>query len=90
MLLRDTPGQNIGRYARATDSEENLSDPVIYEEIYKQIIDFSELSKKYDKTYQIIIVDNDLANSLNNCDYNLVKRFDKSDPQYEKGLIFDA
>lgn len=89
-LMLDTPGQNIGRYARATDSEGNLSDPAIYEEIYKQIIEVKKLSDMHDKVYQIIVVDNDLANCLRNDDYHLVKRFDKSDMQYEKGLIFDA
>ncbi|QTH64752.1 hypothetical protein J1N51_04625 [Psychrosphaera ytuae] len=89
-LMLDTPGQNIGRYARATDNEDNLSDPTIYEEIYKQVIDFDKLSRKKNKVYQIIVVDNDLANCLNESDYKLVKRFDKSDSSFEKGLIFDA
>jgi prefoldin subunit 5 len=89
-LMLDTPGQNIGRYARAKDNEDNLSDPAIYEEIYKQVIKLEELSKKHSKNYQIIVVDNDLANCLEDDNYNLVKRFDKSDQRFEKGLIFDA
>lgn len=89
-LMLDTPGQNIGRYARAKDSEDNLSDPAIYEEIYEQVINVQKLSEKHSKNYQIIIVDNDLANCLVSEDYNLVKRFAKSDDNYEKGLIFDA
>jgi chromosome segregation ATPase len=89
-LMMDTPGQNIGRYARAIDSEENLSDPAIYEEIYKQILKIDELGIKLNKRYQIIVVDNDLANCLEEGSYKLVKRFDKTDSKYEKGLIFDA
>ena len=89
-LMLDTPGQNIGRYARVKDCEDNLSDPTIYEEIYKQVVEVKNLAEQKSKNYQIIIVDNDLANCLKVDDYNLVKRFDKSDKQFEKGLIFDA
>lgn len=89
-LMLDTPGQNIGRYARAKDLEDNLSDPTIYEEIYKQIVNVKDISERNDKKFQIIIVDNDLANCLSEKDYHLVKRFDKSNSQYEKGLIYDA
>ncbi|MDD9156970.1 AAA family ATPase [Aliivibrio sp. S4TY2] len=89
-LLLDTPGQNIGRYARLLDmdkNEENLSDPSIYEGIYMQLKAISELANG--NPYQIIVVDNDLPNCLDEDNYNLVKRFDKSDSQYEKGLIND-
>ena len=89
-LMLDTPGQNIGRYARASNEEEDLSDPAIYEEIYKQIIQIKELADKHRKKHQIIVVDNDLAISLNKEDFHLVKRFDKSDPNFEDGFIFDA
>ncbi|MEA2119947.1 hypothetical protein [Halovibrio sp. HP20-50] len=89
-LMLDTPGQNIGRYARVKSVEDNVSDPAVYEEIYKQIVDVKKLSDKHEIKYQIIVVDNDLANCLNNEDYHLVKRFDKSGAEYEKGLIFDA
>ncbi|WP_395949695.1 hypothetical protein ACFWHB_06330 [Aeromonas mytilicola subsp. aquatica] len=91
-LMLDTPGQNIGRYARKGKDEErdddNISDPSIYEEIYKKIMDISNVAK--DKKYQIIIVDNDLPTCLEKQEYHLVKRFDKSNPIYEKGLINDA
>ncbi|GIU15710.1 hypothetical protein TUM4261_33150 [Shewanella sp. c952] len=94
-LLLDTPGQNIGRYARAHEQEleqeqeqENLSDPSIYEEIYNQLINIASLAKG--RKYQIIVVDNDLPMCLGTDDYHLVKRFDKSDVNYEKGLINDA
>lgn len=88
-LLLDTPGQNIGRYARKDSNEsENLSDPSIYEEIYQQIKEIKDLSE--DMNYQIIVVDNDLPNCLDESDFNLVKRFDKSNSDYEKGLINDA
>jgi len=87
-LLLDTPGQNIGRYAREDLSENNLSDPSIYEQIYKSL---KELKiKSNGGHYQIIVVDNDLANCLDKDDYHLVKRFDKTEQHGEKGLINDA
>ena len=90
-LLIDTPGQNIGRYARKSDNidnTENLSDPSIYEEIYKQLVDIDLLAAG--RKYQIIVVDNDLPTSLTEDNYHLVKRFDKSNSTFEKGLINDA
>ncbi|MFW1017619.1 AAA family ATPase [Vibrio parahaemolyticus] len=90
-LMLDTPGQNIGRYARKSESEtdkENLSDPSIYEGIYSQLKSMSSLSNG--EKYQILVVDNDLPNCLSQSDYHLVKRFDKTDSNYDKGLINDA
>ncbi|MEZ9495827.1 hypothetical protein AB4170_26195, partial [Vibrio splendidus] len=88
-LMLDTPGQNIGRYARLNNKDtDNISDPSIYEEIYQQIKQIRQI--KNDIKYQIIVVDNDLPNCLKPSEYNLVKRFDKSNPDYEKGLINDA
>ncbi|MEZ9806909.1 hypothetical protein A9263_05660 [Vibrio cyclitrophicus] len=88
-LMLDTPGQNIGRYARLNNEDtDNISDPSIYEEIYQQIKQIKQI--KQDIKYQIIVVDNDLPNCLQHSEYNLVKRFDKSNPDYEKGLINDA
>jgi len=89
-LMMDTPGQNIGRYVRDQEIEDDLSDPAIYEEIYEQIVKVGEYANKYNKKYQMILVDNDLANCLNSSNYHLVKRFDKSNSEFEKGLIFDA
>jgi NAD-dependent SIR2 family protein deacetylase len=86
-LLLDTPGQNIGKYAREGE-ESSVSDPAIYEQIYKGIVELSILTSKED--YQIIVVDNDLATSLNQDDYFLVKRFDKTEKHGEKGLISNA
>lgn len=91
-LMLDTPGQNIGRYARKAKNgerdEDNISDPSIYEEIYKKIMNISSIAEN--KKYQILIVDNDLPTCLEKQEYHLVKRFDKSNPAYEKGLINDA
>jgi hypothetical protein len=87
-LLLDTPGQNIGRYAREDITENNLSDPSIYEQIYQSLKDLK--IKSNGNHYQIIVVDNDLANCLNEDDYHLVKRFDKTEVYGEKGLINDA
>jgi len=89
-LMLDTPGQNIGRYARVSEekpNEENLSDPSIYEGIYMQLQRIKELANN--TPYQILVVDNDLPNCLKKSDFNLVKRFDKTNPKYEKGLIND-
>jgi hypothetical protein len=87
-LLLDTPGQNIGKYSREDGDDSSLSDPAIYEQIYKSMVDFNEIALK--DSYQIIVVDNDLATSLNEDDYFLVKRFDKTEKHGEKGLISDA
>jgi hypothetical protein len=87
-LLLDTPGQNIGRYAREDITESNLSDPSIYEQIYQSLKDLK--IKSNGNHYQVIVVDNDLANCLSEDDYHLVKRFDKTEKHGEKGLINDA
>lgn len=87
-LLLDTPGQNIGRYARKGIMEDNLSDPSIYEQIYQSLKDLK--IKSNGKHYQVIVVDNDLANCLDEDDYHLVKRFDKTEQYGDKGLISDA
>jgi len=89
LLLIDTPGQNIGRYARGRDTDD-LSDPSIYEQIYLNFLQIQKLASEKNKKFQVIVVDNDLPNCLNNAQYHLVKRFDKSNIQYEKGLINDA
>jgi hypothetical protein len=86
-LLLDTPGQNIGKYAREGD-DSSLSDPAVYEQIYKALIDLNE--ENSEENYQIIVVDNDLATCLNKSDYFLVKRFDKTEMHGEKGLINNA
>ena len=52
------------------------------------MVDLNEIALK--DSYQIIVVDNDLATSLNEDDYFLVKRFDKTEKYGEKGLISDA
>jgi len=87
-LLLDTPGQNIGRYVREGITEDDLSDPSIYEQIYQSLKDLK--AKSNGNHYQIIVVDNDLANCLNEDDYHLVKRFDKTEKYGDKGLINDA
>lgn len=87
-LLLDTPGQNIGKYSREDGEDSSLSDPAIYEQIYKSMVDLTEVASK--ESYQIIVVDNDLATSLEDDNYFLVKRFDKTEKHGEKGLISDA
>jgi len=91
-LMIDTPGQNIGRYKRSEDDTE-LSDPALYENIYKQMLEIVNSAKSKNRKCQVIVVDNDLPNILNGLtaglDYHLVKRFSKRGGEYEKGLIND-
>lgn len=92
-LMIDTPGQNIGRYRAPDDSSEvsNLSDPKLYERIFTQIISVLNDASMSKRKCQVIIVDNDLPDSLvAGVNYHLVKRFSKQGGKFEKGLINDA
>ncbi|MCP1576885.1 hypothetical protein J2S30_005264 [Herbaspirillum rubrisubalbicans] len=92
-LMIDTPGQNIGRYRASDDSTEvsNLSDPQLYEKIFTQIVGVLNSEAAKDRKCQIIIVDNDLPESLTEGqNFYLVKRFSKKGGKFEKGLINDA
>ena len=88
-LMIDTPGQNIGRRGR-DDDDSALSDPVLYDNIFKQLLSLVELARKKGRPFQVIVVDNDLPPVLEKGgDYHLVKRFRKSGDGVEKGLIND-
>lgn len=92
-LMIDTPGQNIGR-KKNPDDDNTVSDPAIYETIYSQLLSIVDLANETGQECQIIVVDNDfpdiLATAPGNQKYHLVKRFQKNNPTYEKGLIHDA
>jgi hypothetical protein len=89
-LMIDTPGQNIGRH-RASDDDSEVSDPKLYENIFKQIIEVTEHAKENGRRCQVIIVDNDMPESLiDGENFHLVKRFSKQGGEFEKGLINDA
>lgn len=89
-LMIDTPGQNIGRY-RSGDDTSDMSDPKLYENIFKQIIEVTDYAKSVDRKCQVIIVDNDMPDSLSEgINFHLVKRFSKQGGKFEKGLINDA
>jgi hypothetical protein len=89
-LMIDTPGQNIGRY-RKSDDDSEVSDPKLYENIFKQIIAVTEHARESGRKCQVIIVDNDMPESLiEGENFHLVKRFSKQGGEFEKGLINDA
>ncbi|HCE0208327.1 ATP-binding protein [Pseudomonas aeruginosa] len=88
-LMVDTPGQNIGRRGRK-DEESTLSDPALYNNIFKQFLDLVNIARKKGRNFQVIVVDNDLPPILEEGgDYHLVKRFSKGGGGFEKGLIND-
>ena len=89
-LMIDTPGQNIGRY-RSNDDDSEVSDPKLYENIFKQIVEVTEHARENSRKCQVIIVDNDMPESLIvGKNFHLVKRFSKQGGEFEKGLISDA
>lgn len=89
-LMIDTPGQNIGRY-RAKDDASEVSDPKLYENIFKQILKVASNAKAEGRKCQVIVVDNDMPDALvEGVNFHLVKRFSKHGGDYEKGLINDA
>lgn len=88
-LMIDTPGQNIGRY-RSVDDNTEMSDPKLYENIFNQIVATIKSATTAGKKCQIIIVDNDLPDSLKEGqNFHLVKRFSKQGVKFDKGLIND-
>lgn len=88
-LMVDTPGQNIGRRGRK-DDDSALSDPVLYNNIFKQFLGLVSKARAENRIFQIIVVDNDLPPVLEDGgDYHLVKRFSKNGGEFEKGLIND-
>lgn len=88
-LMVDTPGQNIGRRGRK-DDDSALSDPVLYNNIFKQFLNLVRRAREDNRCFQVIVVDNDLPPILeDDGDYHLVKRFSKNGGGFEKGLIND-
>lgn len=88
-LMVDTPGQNIGRRGRK-DDDSSLSDPVLYDNIFRQFLGLVDIARKDSRRFQVIVVDNDLPPVLEEGgDYHLVKRFSKGGGEFEKGLIND-
>lgn len=86
-LMIDTPGQNIGRY-RAVDDASEVSDPSLYENIFKRIISVTDHAKTKGMKSQVIVVDNDLPECLKEgVNFHLVKRFSKMGGAFDKGLI---
>jgi hypothetical protein len=88
-LMVDTPGQNIGRRGRK-DDDSTLSDPALYNNIFKQFLSLVSKAQTDNRKFQIIVVDNDLPPILEEGEkYHLVKRFSKNGGEFEKGLIND-
>lgn len=88
-LMIDTPGQNIGRRGRK-DDDSTLSDPALYNNIFKQLLNLASSAQADNRKFQIIVVDNDLPPILEEGgNYHLVKRFSKNGGEFEKGLIND-
>lgn len=88
-LMVDTPGQNIGRNVR-DDEESDVSDPVVYDKIFKRFSSICKFASVNGLKCQIIVVDNDLPKFLvEGENFHLVKRFSKHGEKFEKGLIND-
>ena len=88
-LMVDTPGQNIGRRGRK-DDDSALSDPVLYNNIFKQFLGLVSKARSDNRRFQVIVVDNDLPPVLEEGgDYHLVKRFSKNGGEFEERLIND-
>lgn len=91
-LMIDTPGNNIGRYRTVnTNGDEIASDQKIYERVYEQLFKIQKLANKKQRIFQVLIVDNDLAEfaANNPNEFHIAKRFSKHDSNYDYGLIND-
>lgn len=89
-LMLDTPGQNIGRNRDKSENSE-VADPAIYENVYRRIQGIAELAARENIICQIIVVDNDIPPFvIENPWFFISKRFSKSEPGYDRGLIADA
>ena len=89
-MMLDTPGQNIGRNRDKSEHSE-VADPAIYENVYRRILEISELAEQENVKCQIIVVDNDIPPFVKtNKKFFVSKRFSKSEPEYDRGLIADA
>lgn len=89
-LMLDTPGQNIGRNRDKSEHSE-VADPAIYENVYRRILGIYELAEQENVKCQIIVVDNDIPPFVTeNVKFFISKRFSKSEPEHDRGLIADA
>ncbi|MDZ5456076.1 hypothetical protein [Azohydromonas lata] len=91
-LMIDTPGQNIGHTRRADENgmDDEVSDPIVYEKVYEQILNVALMARLLDRFCQVIVVDNDLPEKFQlPGNFNLVKRFSKNSKIYPPGLIDD-
>lgn len=89
-LMLDTPGQNIGRNRDKSEHSE-VADPAIYENVYRRILGIYELAEQENVKCQIIVVDNDIPPFVTeNKKFFISKRFSKSEPEHDRGLIADA
>ncbi|WP_331843136.1 AAA family ATPase [Pantoea agglomerans] len=91
-LMIDTPGNNIGRYRTVnTNGDEIASDQKIYERVYEQLFKIQKMANKKQRVFQVLIVDNDLAEfaANNPNEFHIAKRFSKHDSNYDYGLIND-
>ena len=89
-LMLDTPGQNIGRNRDKSEHSE-VADPAIYENVYRRILGIYELAEQENVKCQIIVVDNDIPPFVReNKKFFISKRFSKSEPEHDRGLIADA
>ncbi|MBE3946652.1 hypothetical protein HJ145_04270 [Vibrio parahaemolyticus] len=91
-MMIDTPGNNIGRYRSQDVSNDDVSsDQKVYERVYEQLLSIAEYANKEGRNYQIIVVDNDLAVTARERKdiFHVSKRFSKSEPEFDYGLIND-
>ncbi|KOE91495.1 AAA family ATPase [Vibrio parahaemolyticus] len=91
-MMIDTPGNNIGRYRSQDVSNDDVSsDQKVYERVYEQLLSIAEYANKEGRNYQIIVVDNDLAVTARERKdiFHVSKRFSKSKPEFDYGLIND-
>ncbi len=88
----DTPGNNIGRYrSQDVNNDDVSSDQKVYERVYEQLLSIAEYANEEGRNYQIIVVDNDLAVTARERKdiFHVSKRFSKSEPEFDYGLIND-
>jgi len=91
-MMIDTPGNNIGRHRQQDKNNDDVSsDQKIYERVYQQLLLINEYANKHESDFQILVVDNDLADTVsqNQDVFHIAKRFSKHDQNYDYGLIND-
>ncbi len=91
-MMIDTPGNNIGRHRQQDKNNDDISsDQKVYERVYQQLLSINEYANKHESDFQILVVDNDLADTVsqNQDVFHIAKRFSKHDENYDYGLIND-